>query len=55
MSITPDASPRIEGTVLDHVAHAVPRWQEVWGRYATDLGAVWASGGAIFPGESSTC
>ena len=45
MSITPDASPRIEGTVLDHVAHAVPRWQEVWGRYASDLGAVWASGG----------
>jgi len=35
----------IEGTVLDHVAHAVPRWQDVWGRYATDLGAAWSSGG----------
>jgi hypothetical protein len=35
----------IEGTVLDHVAHAVHRWQDVWGRYATDLGAEWSSGG----------
>src|SRR5665213_2365264 len=35
----------IEGTVLDHIAHAVPRWQDVWGRYATDLGASWSSGG----------
>ena len=35
----------IEGVVLDHVAHAVPRWQDVWSRYAVDLGAVWSSGG----------
>gem|GEM_PF-257681 len=35
----------IQGTVLDHIAHAVPRWQDVWGRYATDLGASWSSGG----------
>lgn len=35
----------IEGVVLDHVAHAVPRWQTVWDRYATDLGAQWTSGG----------
>ena len=34
-----------EGVVLDHVAHAVPHWQEVWDRYATDLGAQWISGG----------
>jgi Glyoxalase/Bleomycin resistance protein/Dioxygenase superfamily len=27
------------------VAHAVPRWQDAWGRYATDLGAQWSSGG----------
>jgi len=43
-----NASPgdaRIEGAVLDHVAHAVPRWQDVWHRYATDLGAEWNSGG----------
>jgi hypothetical protein len=45
MSITPGEGPRIEGTVLDHVAHAVHRWQDVWLRYATDLGSVWASGG----------
>jgi hypothetical protein len=31
--------------VLDHVAHAVPRWQDVWDRYAVDLGARWSSGG----------
>jgi len=31
--------------VLDHVAHAVPRWQEVWGRYAVGFGAEWSSGG----------
>lgn len=37
--------PHLAGTVLDHVAHAVPRWQDVWDRYTTDLGAVWASGG----------
>ena len=36
---------RIDGTVLDHVAHAVPRWQDVWDRYAIDLGAEWTSGG----------
>ncbi len=35
----------IEGVVLDHVAHAVHHWGEVWGRYATDLGAEWNSGG----------
>ncbi len=35
----------IRGTVLDHVAHAVPRWQDVWNRYAVDLGAEWSSGG----------
>jgi len=37
--------PRITGAVLDHVAHAVRRWQDVWHRYATDLGAEWNSGG----------
>lgn len=31
--------------MLDHVAHAVPRWQDVWERYAADLGAGWSSGG----------
>jgi catechol 2,3-dioxygenase-like lactoylglutathione lyase family enzyme len=35
----------IEGAVLDHVAHAVPRWQDVWDRYAVDFGAEWNSGG----------
>jgi hypothetical protein len=35
----------IEGVSLDHVAHAVARWQHVWTRYATDLGAEWTSGG----------
>ncbi len=35
----------IEGVTMDHVAHAVPRWQDVWGRYAVDLGAEWSSGG----------
>ncbi len=35
----------ISGTVLDHVAHAVPRWQDIWDRYAVDLGAEWSSGG----------
>ncbi len=35
----------IEGVVLDHVAHAVHRWQDVWGRYAVDLGGEWSSGG----------
>jgi len=45
MAPTPTDGPHLAGTVLDHVAHAVPRWQDVWHRYATDLGAVWASGG----------
>jgi len=45
MPTDPADGPRIGGTVLDHVAHAVPRWQDVWHRYASDLGAVWASGG----------
>jgi methylmalonyl-CoA/ethylmalonyl-CoA epimerase len=31
--------------VLDHVAHAVHHWREVWQRYAVDLGARWSSGG----------
>ena len=35
----------IDGVALDHVAHAVPRWQDVWTRYAVDLGAEWSSGG----------
>ena len=35
----------IRGVSLDHVAHAVPRWQDVWDRYAVDLGAQWNSGG----------
>jgi methylmalonyl-CoA/ethylmalonyl-CoA epimerase len=45
MSTPTPARARIEGTVLDHVAHAVPRWQDAWHRYATDLGAEWNSGG----------
>ena len=35
----------IDDVVLDHVAHAVRRWQDVWPRYAVDLGAEWDSGG----------
>ncbi len=35
----------IDHVVLDHVAHAVPRWQDVWHRYVVDLGAFWRSGG----------
>jgi catechol 2,3-dioxygenase-like lactoylglutathione lyase family enzyme len=35
----------IDEAVFDHVAHAVHRWQDVWSRYATDLGAEWSSGG----------
>jgi hypothetical protein len=35
----------IDGAALDHVAHAVPRWQDAWHRYAVDLGATWSSGG----------
>ena len=45
MSTAPTGDARIEGAVLDHVAHAVPRWQDVWHRYATDLGTEWNSGG----------
>jgi hypothetical protein len=37
--------PSITGAVLDHVAHAVPRWEDAWPRYVTELGAVWHSGG----------
>jgi catechol 2,3-dioxygenase-like lactoylglutathione lyase family enzyme len=37
--------PSITGVVLDHVAHAVPDWGLAWPRYATELGAVWNSGG----------
>ena len=39
------SSDSIDGVTLDHVAHAVPRWQDVWTRYAVDLGAEWSSGG----------
>jgi hypothetical protein len=35
----------IRGIQLDHVAHAVPRWQDAWPRYAVELGADWSSGG----------
>ena len=45
MSNPPSVDARIEGAVLDHVAHAVHRWPDVWHRYATDLGAEWNSGG----------
>jgi len=45
MSNASPGTARIEGTVLGHVAHAVPRWQDAWHRYATDLGAEWNSGG----------
>ena len=45
MSPAPSETTRIEGTLLDHIAHAVPRWQDVWHRYAADFGAVWSSGG----------
>ncbi|HEX3461270.1 MAG TPA: VOC family protein [Acidimicrobiales bacterium] len=37
--------PSLTTTVLDHVAHAVPAWQEAWPRYAGELGAEWSSGG----------
>lgn len=40
------SGPPIDAAVLDHVAHAVPRWQDAWTRYAVDLGARWKSGGA---------
>ena len=43
MVTLPADDPRLAGTVLDHVAHAVPRSQDVWDRYAADLGAVWAT------------
>ena len=39
------AGTTIQGVILDHVAHAVPRWQDVWTRYAVDFGAEWNSGG----------
>jgi catechol 2,3-dioxygenase-like lactoylglutathione lyase family enzyme len=26
---------------FDHVAHAVPHWHDMWGRYAIDLGGAW--------------
>jgi catechol 2,3-dioxygenase-like lactoylglutathione lyase family enzyme len=39
------SSIRIEAVDLDHVAHAVHRWKDVWGRYMGDLGASWVSGG----------
>jgi methylmalonyl-CoA/ethylmalonyl-CoA epimerase len=39
------AAHTIHGADLDHVAHAVTRWQDVWTRYAVDLGAEWNSGG----------
>jgi hypothetical protein len=45
MSTATNEGHRIHGAVLDHVAHAVPRWQDVWHRYATELGAEWNSGG----------
>lgn len=32
-------------TTLDHVAHAASHWRDLWGRYASDLGAAWVSGG----------
>ncbi len=35
----------IDGAALDHVAHAVHQWYDVWDRYAVELGADWASGG----------
>ncbi len=31
--------------MLDHVAHAAGHWQDLWRRYAVDLGAEWVSGG----------
>ena len=43
------------GAVLDHVAHAVHRWQDVWHRYATDLGAVWSSGGPATGFAPASC
>jgi len=43
----PMSGATIEGTTLDHVAHAVHNWSDVWDLYATELGAVWNSGGAV--------
>lgn len=43
--LTPMPPAPLQGVLLDHVAHAVPRWQSGWTRYAVDLGAVWHSGG----------
>ncbi len=34
-----------DGVALDHVAHAIEHWRDVWDRYAGDLGARWVSGG----------
>jgi hypothetical protein len=39
------AAGHVEGVSFDHVAHAVPRWHDVWERYAVDLGGVWRFGG----------
>ena len=41
----PMSGTTIDGVVLDHVAHAVHQWRDVWHRYAVDLGADWSSGG----------
>ena len=35
----PVTRPSITGAVLDHIAHAVPRWEDAWPRYVTELGA----------------
>ncbi len=45
MLTEPTEGSAIGVTDLDHIAHAVPRWQDIWHRYATDLGAEWSSGG----------
>lgn len=41
----PDAGPPSLPAVLDHVAHAVERWELAWPRYVTALGGAWSSGG----------
>jgi hypothetical protein len=38
-------APSIDGVDLDHVAHAVHHWQDIWPRYMGELGAAWVSGG----------
>lgn len=45
MAPTPPSVP----AVIDHVAHAVERWELAWPRYVTELGGTWASGG-LAPG-----